>query len=98
MREFGAIRVRAAIAILQKLRIVARGLVRLSGKLGRASGAVKAVEAIRRFVGQGVPAVHRSSQVDLYRSRIKALDASRQWDPNELRTMWTAKSATEGKQ
>ena len=56
------------------------------------------VEAIRRFVGKGVPAVHRSSQVELYRSRIKALDTSRQWDPKELRTLWTAKSATEGKQ
>jgi malonate decarboxylase beta subunit len=56
------------------------------------------VEAIRRFVGKGVPAVHRSSEVDLYRNRIKALDASRQWDPKELRTLWTAKSATEGKQ
>jgi malonate decarboxylase beta subunit len=56
------------------------------------------VEAIRGFVGKGVPAVHRSSQVELYRSRIKALDTSRQWDPKELRTLWTAKSATEGKQ
>ena len=56
------------------------------------------VEAIRQFVGKGVPAVHRSSQVDLYRSRIGALDTSRQWDPKELRTLWTAKSATEGKQ
>jgi len=56
------------------------------------------VEAIRRFVGKGIPAVHRSSQVELYRSRIKALDTSRQWDPTELRTLWTARSATEGKQ
>src|ERR1700689_2834323 len=56
------------------------------------------VDAIRRFVGKGIPAVHRSSQVELYRSRIKALDASRQWDPKEIRTLWTAKSATEAKQ
>src|ERR1700691_2340006 len=56
------------------------------------------VDAIRRFVGKGVPAVHRSTQVELFRSRIKALDTSRQWEPNELRTLWTAKSATEGKQ
>ena len=56
------------------------------------------VEAIRRFVGKGVPAVHRSSQVELYRSRIKALDTSRQWDPKELRTLWTARSAKEEKQ
>jgi malonate decarboxylase beta subunit len=56
------------------------------------------VEAIRRFVGKGVPAVHRSSEVELYRSRIKALDTSQQWDPKELRARWAAKSATEGKQ
>jgi malonate decarboxylase beta subunit len=56
------------------------------------------VDAIRRFVGKGVPAVHRSTQVELFRSRIEALDTSRQWDPKELRTLWTAKSATEGKQ
>src|ERR1700684_3248049 len=49
------------------------------------------VDAIRRFVGKGVPAVHRSTQVELFRSRIKALDTSRQWEPNELRTLWTAK-------
>src|SRR5271155_2350666 len=55
-------------------------------------------DAIRRFVRNGVPAVHRSTQVELFRSRIKALDTSRQWDPKELRTLWTAKSATEGKQ
>ena len=56
------------------------------------------VDAIRRFLSKGVPAVHRSSQVELYRSRIQALDTSRQWDPKELRTLWTARSATEGKQ
>jgi malonate decarboxylase beta subunit len=46
-------------------------------------------DAIRQFVSKGVPAVHRSSQVELYRSRIQALDASRQWDPKEFRTLWT---------
>src|SRR6202522_2851754 len=56
------------------------------------------VEAIRQFVGKGVPAVHRSSRVKLYRSRIEALDTSRQWDPKELRAPWTTRSATEGKQ
>jgi malonate decarboxylase beta subunit len=56
------------------------------------------VDAIRRFVLKGVPAVHRSSQVELYRNRIKALDASRQWDPKGFRTLWTARSATEAKQ
>ena len=46
-------------------------------------------DAIRQFVSKGVPAVHRSSEVELYRSRIRALDASRQWDPKELRALWT---------
>jgi malonate decarboxylase beta subunit len=55
------------------------------------------VDAIRRFVSKGVPAVHRSSQVELYRNRIQELDTSRQWDPKEFRALWTAKSATEGK-
>src|SRR6201988_5216177 len=33
-------------------------------------------EAVRRFVAQGVPATHRSSEVPLYRERIRALDPS----------------------
>jgi malonate decarboxylase beta subunit len=45
-------------------------------------------DAVRSFVLKGVPPVHRSSQVELYRKRIAALDASRQWDPKELRATW----------
>ena len=45
-------------------------------------------EAVRQFVLRGVPLVHRSSQVSLYRERIAALDTSRQWDPTELRATW----------
>jgi malonate decarboxylase beta subunit len=45
-------------------------------------------EAVRQFVLRGVPLVHRSSQVSLYRERIAALDTSRQWDPVELRATW----------
>jgi malonate decarboxylase beta subunit len=45
-------------------------------------------DAIRGFIKKGVPPVHRSSQVALYRSRIAALDTSRQWDPKELRANW----------
>jgi malonate decarboxylase beta subunit len=55
------------------------------------------VDVIRRFVSKGVPPVHRSSQVALYRSRIEALDTSRQWDPKELRALWTTNDAKEGK-
>ena len=54
-------------------------------------------DAVRRLVSQGVPPVHRSSQVALYRSRIAALDASRQWDPRELRTLWTTNASKEEK-
>ena len=45
-------------------------------------------EAVRQFVLRGVPLVHRSSQVSLYRERIAALDTSRRWDPVELRATW----------
>jgi len=40
-------------------------------------------KTVRNLIAQGVPKVHRSEQVDLYRSRIAALDPSRQWDPKE---------------
>jgi malonate decarboxylase beta subunit len=56
------------------------------------------VEAVQSFIAKGVPAVHRSSEVALYRSRIAALDPSRQWDPKELRATWKAGVATEGNQ
>lgn len=52
-------------------------------------------DAIRGFVLKGIPAMHRSSQVELYRSRIAALDTSRQWDPKELRATW-AKNGSKG--
>jgi len=42
------------------------------------------VKTVRDLIAQGVPPVHRSEQVDLYRSRITALDNSRQWNPEEL--------------
>src|ERR1700752_1872854 len=45
-------------------------------------------DAIRHFTSKGVPAVHRSSQVELYRNRIEALDTSAQWDPKEFRSLW----------
>jgi malonate decarboxylase beta subunit len=44
------------------------------------------VKVVRELIAKGVPAVHRSQQVDLYRSRIAALDPSTQWDP------WSAAS------
>jgi len=50
-------------------------------------------DAIRSFVTKGVPAVHRSSQVALYRARIQALDPSQQWDPKTLRATWRSTTA-----
>ena len=45
-------------------------------------------QAVREFVAKGVPTTHRSSQVALYRDRIRALDPSQQWDPRSLRATW----------
>ena len=45
-------------------------------------------QAVRKFVAKGVPTTHRSSQVALYRDRIRALDPSQQWDPRSLRATW----------
>jgi malonate decarboxylase beta subunit len=44
--------------------------------------------AVRGFVEAGLPRVHRSQQVDLYRERLAAVDASRQIDPFNLRQQW----------
>jgi malonate decarboxylase beta subunit len=43
---------------------------------------------VKDLVAKGVPPIHRSSQVALYRRRIQALEPSRQWDPKELREGW----------
>jgi malonate decarboxylase beta subunit len=52
---------------------------------------------IRHLVLEGPPPIFRSSQVERYRSRIAALDPSRQWDPKELRALWSTKDSTEEK-
>jgi malonate decarboxylase beta subunit len=54
-------------------------------------------DLIRRFVSKGVPQVHRSSQVALYRNRIAKLDTSQQWDPKEFRALWTTNGSSEEK-
>ena len=54
-------------------------------------------EAIRHFTSKGVPAVHRSSQVALYRNRIAKLDTSQQWDPKEFRALWITNDSNEEK-
>ena len=42
------------------------------------------VTNVRELIAKGVPKIYRSEQVELYRSRIAALDPSVQWDPDEL--------------
>ena len=48
------------------------------------------IKTVRELIAKGVPAIHRSEQVDLYRSRIAALDTSTQWDPANI--SWSAAS------
>jgi malonate decarboxylase beta subunit len=54
-------------------------------------------DAVRHFTSKGVPAVHRSSQVELYRSRLATLDTSQQWDPQGFRALWGTNGVREGK-
>jgi malonate decarboxylase beta subunit len=42
------------------------------------------IVTIQELIAKGVPAVHRSQQIDLYRSAIAALNPSIQWDPGAL--------------
>jgi malonate decarboxylase beta subunit len=53
--------------------------------------------AIRHFTSKGIPAVHRSSQVELYRGRLATLDTSQQWDPKEFCALWGTNGLREGK-
>src|ERR1700729_158556 len=54
--------------------------------------AQKIAAIVRSHVEAGLPAVHRSQQVDLYRERIRALYTSRQIDPLTLRETWGGKT------
>jgi malonate decarboxylase beta subunit len=49
----------------------------------------KIAAAVHRYVKVGLPQVHRSQQVKLYRRRIAALDTSGQIDPLTLRQTWS---------
>src|SRR5215469_16726706 len=48
------------------------------------------IKTVRDLITKGVPPINRSEQVDLYRSRIAALDPSTQWAPGKL--SWSAAS------
>ena len=50
--------------------------------------AAKIAAVVKKYVEAGLPRVHRSQQVDLYRELITALDVSRQIDPLSLRGSW----------
>ena len=56
--------------------------------------AQKVAAIVRRYVNAGLPTVHRSQQVDLYRERIAAMDTSRQIDPATLRESWAGKTTS----
>jgi malonate decarboxylase beta subunit len=56
----------------------------------------KIAAVVQRYVKAGLPQVHRSQQVELYRERIAALDTSQQLDPLDLRKRWNNKAEEGG--
>jgi malonate decarboxylase beta subunit len=48
--------------------------------------------AVQNYIKAGLPQVHRSQQVELYRRRIAELDTSSQMDPLTLRQRWGSKA------
>jgi malonate decarboxylase beta subunit len=57
--------------------------------------AEKIAASVQKYVRAGLPQVHRSQQVELYRERTAALDTSQQIDPLSLRKSWN-KNTEEG--
>jgi malonate decarboxylase beta subunit len=49
-------------------------------------------KSVQELIAKGVPRIHRSEQVDLYRSRIAALDPSTQWDPSLVHSCLSRRS------
>jgi malonate decarboxylase beta subunit len=58
--------------------------------------AAKIAAVVKKFVEAGLPRVHRSQQVELYRGRIAAIDTSRQIDPASIRESWGTAKKTGG--
>src|ERR1700761_5181865 len=54
--------------------------------------AQKIAAVVQKYVKAGLPGVHRSQQVELFRRRIAALDTSEQIDPLTLRQSWSSKT------
>ena len=48
--------------------------------------------ALRKVLKAGLPKIHRSTQIDLFRKRIAALNTDQQIDPNTLRQTWKRES------
>ena len=57
--------------------------------------AEKIAASVQRYVKAGLPKVHRSQQVELYRQRIAALDTAKQIDPLTLRKLWSTERGTQ---
>ena len=55
----------------------------------------KIAASVRRYVEAGLPRIHRSDQIELYRQRIAALDVSKQFEPLMMRESW-GKAREEG--
>lgn len=53
------------------------------------------VKTVRELLAKEVPGVHRSQQVDLYQSRIAALDPSTQWKPKLVHSWLSCHSEAE---
>lgn len=51
-------------------------------------------KTVRDLIAQGVPSIHRSEQIELYRSRIATLDNAKQWNPEELHS-WSNQNKKE---
>ncbi|HEY9777150.1 MAG TPA: biotin-independent malonate decarboxylase subunit beta [Planktothrix sp.] len=45
-------------------------------------------QQVRAFLKVGIPKIHRSSQIDLFRKRIAELNPEHQWNPMDLRKTW----------
>jgi malonate decarboxylase beta subunit len=57
--------------------------------------AEKIAASVQRYVKAGLPQVHRSQQVEVYRKRIAALDTTRQIDPLTLRKLWSTEGGAQ---
>jgi malonate decarboxylase beta subunit len=57
--------------------------------------AEKIAASVQRYVKAGLPKVHRSQLVEVYRKRIAALDTARQIDPLTLRKLWSTEGGAQ---